>query len=147
MLLPSVFTGFSDPFFDDFFGASKPALKGSGYLRVDNMKTDIKERENDFLIDMQLPGYSKEDVEVSIKDGYLTVSANRQETKEDKDEDGKYIHKECYRGSCQRSFYVGDHVSSENVKAQFKDGMLTLTVPKVEALPAEEVKQLVEIEG
>ena len=145
MLLPTVFNDpfFNDSFFDDFF---KPTRQHRGnFPVVNNMRSDIIEHDDSFQIDMQLPGYAKEDVEVSIKDGYLTVSANHVENKDEKDKSGKFIRKECYRGSCERSFYVGDYINSNNVKASFKDGMLTLTLPKQEALPKEETKQLVHI--
>ena len=146
MLLPTVFNDsfFNDPFFNDFFDRPVRQHRGN-YPVVNTMRSDIKEFEDSYQIDMQLPGYAKEEVEVSIKDGYLTVSANHEENKDEKDSNGKYIRKECYRGSCERSFYVGDHITSENVKASFKDGMLTLTLPKQEALPKEERKQLVSI--
>ena len=146
MLLPTVFNDsfFNDPFFNDFFDRPVRQHRGN-YPVVNTMRSDIKEFEDSYQIDMQLPGYAKEEVEVSIKDGYLTVSANHEESKDEKDANGKYIRKECYRGSCERSFYVGDHITSENVKASFKDGMLTLTLPKQEALPKEERKQLVSI--
>jgi len=151
MLFPTVFNDsfFNDPFFDGFF--DRPAHRHGRGTRgnfpiVNNMRSDIKEFENEFQIDMQLPGYAKEDVEVSIKDGYLTVAAHHEENKDEQNEEGKYIRKECFRGSCERSFYVGDHITNENVKASFKDGMLSLTLPKQEALPKEETKQLVSIE-
>lgn len=140
MLLPRIF---NDDFFDDFF--ETPRVSGN-FLRVNNMRSDIKELDDDYQIEMQLPGYEKDEVEVEIKDGYLTVSANHEENKEDKDKEGKYLRKECYRGSCERSFYVGDDLKGEDVKAAFKNGMLVLTIPKRKELPKEEVKQLVHIE-
>ena len=149
MLFPSVFTNDFDDFFNDFFERPIPParrrLASNNFPVVNNMRTDIKEFSDSFQIDMQLPGYAKEEVEVSIKDGYLTVAAHHEENKEEKTEEGKFLRKECYRGSCERSFYVGDHIKGENVKATFKDGMLTLTLPKQEALPKEETKQLVSI--
>ena len=144
MLLPSVFTNdfTNDDFFDDFFNA--PARRS--YMPSASMKCDVKELDQSYQIDMQLPGYDKDDVEVSVDKGYLTVSASHKENKEDK-EDGKYIRKECFTGSCQRSFYVGDAVKGEDIGAAFNNGILSLTVPKVEALPQNETKQLVHIEG
>lgn len=144
MLLPSVFTNdfTNDNFFDDFFNA--PARRS--YMPSASMKCDVKELDQSYQIDMQLPGYDKEDVEVSVDKGYLTVSASHKENKEDK-EDGKYIRKECFTGSCQRSFYVGDAVKGEDISAAFNNGILSLTVPKAEALPQNETKQLVHIEG
>lgn len=144
MLLPSVFTNdfTNDNFFDDFFNA--PARRS--YMPTASMKCDVKELDQSYQIDMQLPGYDKDDVEVSVDKGYLTVSASHNENKEDK-EDGKYIRKECFTGSCQRSFYVGDAVKGEDISAAFNNGILSLTVPKAEALPQNETKQLVHIEG
>lgn len=144
MLLPSVFTNdfTNDDFFDDFFNA--PARRS--YMPTASMKCDVKELDQSYQIDMQLPGYDKDDVEVSVDKGYLTVSASHNENKEDK-EDGKYIRKECFTGSCQRSFYVGDAVKGEDISAAFNNGILSLTVPKAEALPQNETKQLVRIEG
>lgn len=144
MLLPSVFTNdfTNDDFFDDFFNA--PARRS--YMPTASMKCDVKELDQSYQIDMQLPGYDKDDVEVSVDKGYLTVSASHNENKEDK-EDGKYIRKECFTGSCQRSFYVGDTVKGEDISAAFNNGILSLTVPKAEALPQNETKQLVHIEG
>ena len=144
MLLPSVFTNdfTNDDFFGDFFNA--PARRS--YMPSASMKCDVKELDQSYQIDMQLPGYDKDDVEVSVDKGYLTVSASHNENKEDK-EDGKYIRKECFTGSCQRSFYVGDAVKGEDIGAAFNNGILSLTVPKAEALPQNETKQLVHIEG
>lgn len=144
MLLPSVFTNdfTNDDFFDDFFNA--PARRS--YMPTASMKCDVKELDQSYQIDMQLPGYDKDDIEVSVDKGYLTVSASHKENKEDK-EDGKYIRKECFTGSCQRSFYVGDAVKGEDIGAAFTNGILSLTVPKAEALPQNETKQLVYIEG
>ena len=144
MLLPSVFTNdfTNDDFFDDFFNA--PARRS--YMPTASMKCDVKELDQSYQIDMQLPGYDKDDVEVSVDKGYLTVSASHNENKEDK-EDGKYIRNECFTGSCQRSFYVGDAVKGEDISAAFNNGILSLTVPKAEARPQNETKQLVHIEG
>lgn len=143
MLYPSVFSNdFADDFFNDFFAASmKRVTYGSN-----SMRTDIKELDDSYELDVQLPGYNKEDVEVEIKNGYLTVRANHTENTEDK-EDGKYIRKECYTGSCERSYYVGDKLTSDDVKANFSNGVLQLTVPKEDKLPEREQKQLVQIEG
>ena len=143
MLYPSVFSNdFADDFFNDFFAAPmKRVTYGSN-----SMRTDIKELDDSYELDVQLPGYNKEDVEDEIKNGYLTVRANHTENTEDK-EDGKYIRKECYTGSCEGSYYVGDKLTSDDVKANFANGVLQLTVPKEDKLPEREQKQLVQIEG
>lgn len=144
MLLPDIFNNnFSDDFFSDLF----TPLEHNSLLRVDNMRSDIKELDDSYEINMQLPGYSKEDVKAELKDGYLTISANHEDNVDEKDDNGKYIRKECYRGSCQRSFYVGDGISKEDIKAEFKEGMLKLKLTKNKMLPENEDKQLIQIEG
>ena len=105
---------FRDPFFTE--GESKL------------MKTDIKEKKDRYLIDIDLPGYEKEGIKIEIQDGYLTVHAKVD--KEDDKEKGKYVRKERYTGECSRSFYVGDNVKEEDIKAKFHNGTLTLEVPK-----------------
>lgn len=115
---------FDDMFRDPFF--SRPFENASSQI----MKTDIHEKGGNYLIEMELPGYAKEDMKADLKDGYLTVSAVRNETKEEKDAKGNCVRKERYTGSCSRSFYVGDRVSQEDIKASFTDGILRLQVPK-----------------
>ena len=146
MLMPSIFgeTLFDD-FFDDFTRPARSIVRYNSPTTA-MMRTDIKELDDSYELDVQLPGYNKEDVEVEIKNGYLTVRANHTENTEDK-EDGKYIRKECYTGSCERSYYVGDKLTSDDVKANFANGVLQLTVPKEDKLPEREQKQLVQIEG
>ena len=108
---------FRDPFFTE--GESKL------------MKTDIKEKKDKYLIDIDLPGYEKDGIKIEIQDGYLTVHAKVDKEDDDK-EKGKYVRKERYTGECSRSFYVGDNVKEEDIKAKFKNGTLTLEVPKKE---------------
>ena len=110
------------------------------------MKTDIKENDKGYELDVDLPGYKKEDVKAELKDGYLTISASNDNTKEEKDEDGKYIRKERYTGSVSRSFYVGKYVTEEDIHAKFENGILKLSVPKVDAPKVEENKYI-SIEG
>lgn len=94
------------------------------------MKTDVKENADGFVVDIDLPGYKKEDIKAELNDGYLTVSANRSyEHDDDKDKD-HYIRRERFTGSCSRTFYVGDGVKQEDIKAKFENGILTLMVPK-----------------
>lgn len=92
------------------------------------MKTDVQEKDGNYLIDMELPGFTKEDLHAELRDGYLTITASRNENKEEKD--GNYIRRERFTGSSRRSFYVGDKVKEEDIKASFKDGILRLSVPK-----------------
>ena len=95
------------------------------------MKTDIKEKKDKYIIDIDLPGYEKENIKMSVEDGYLTVNASTNTEKEDKEE-GKFVRKERYMGSCSRSFYVGDAVENEDIKASFKNGTLKIEIPKKE---------------
>ena len=115
---------FDDMFRDPFF--SRPFENATSQI----MKTDIHEKDGNYMIEMELPGYAKEDIKADLKDGYLTISAVRNETKEEKDAKGNCVRKERYTGSCNRSFYVGDIVTQEDIKAAFKDGVLALQVPK-----------------
>ena len=95
---------------------------------------------------MNLPGVKKEDVTAELKDGYLTIHATSNQNKDEKDEDGKYIRRERYSGSCNRSFYVGDAVTEEDIKASFENGTLKMTIPKKEAKAVPE-KKFISIEG
>ena len=96
---------------------------------------------------MNLPGFKKEDVTGEVKDGYLIIKASTKNSKDEKDAKGKYIRKERYEGSCNRSFYVGDAITQEDIKAKFEDGVLKITVPKKEAKPQVEEKKFIAIEG
>ena len=95
------------------------------------MKTDIKEKHDKYLIAIDLPGYEKENIKISIEDGYLTIHAKTDSQNEEKD-DGKFVRKERYIGECSRSFYVGESISEEDIKACFKNGTLHLEIPKKE---------------
>lgn len=95
------------------------------------MKTDIKEKKDKYLIDVELPGYEKENIKMDVEDGYLTVHAEIDSNKEEKEE-GKFVRRERYVGSCSRSFYVGTEIQAEDIKASFKNGMLKIEVPKKE---------------
>ena len=106
------------------------------------MKTDIKEHENGYELTIDMPGVKKEDIKAELNDGYLTVSAESNSSKDEKDEKGKYICRERYTGSYSRSFYVGDAVTEEDIKAKFENGTLTLEVPKKEALPEKQNKYI-----
>ena len=93
------------------------------------MKTDIKEKKDKYIIEMDLPGYEKQNIDLSLKDGYLEVTA-KVEKEEKNEENEKYVHKERYYGHCSRSFYVGDNITEEDINAEFKNGILKVTVPK-----------------
>lgn len=145
MMMPSIF---GENLFDDFMdGFAFPTANWNYAKNTANvMKTDIKENDKGYELDVDLPGYKKEDVKAELKDGYLTISASNDNTKEEKDEDGKYIRKERYTGSVSRSFYVGKYVTEEDIHAKFENGILKLSVPKVDAPKVEENKYI-SIEG
>ena len=147
MLVPSVFGEnlFDDWFqFPDFrdFDRTERKLYGRHADRV--MRTDVTEHEDHFEIDVDLPGFAKEDIGLELHDGYLTVKAEKKLNQEEKKE-GKLIRQERYMGSMQRSFYVGDYLTEEDVKASFKDGVLKMEVPKKEAKKLPE-KKIIAIE-
>ena len=145
MLMPSIF---GENLFDDFMdGFDFPTANWNYAKNTANvMKTDIKENDKGYELDVDLPGYKKEDVKAELKDGYLTISASNDNTKEEKDEDDKYIRKERYTGAVSRSFYVGKYVTEEDIHAKFENGILKLSVPKVDAPKVEENKYI-SIEG
>ena len=106
------------------------------------MKTDIKEKKDKYIIDVDLPGYEKENIDIEIENGYLKVTAKATKDVDESDEDEKYIHKERFYGECSRSFYVGNDGKEEDIKASFKNGILTLCVPKEEQKKLEERKKI-----
>ncbi len=111
------------------------------------MKTDVKETDNSYEVDIDLPGFKKDEIEAKLENGYLTISAAKGLDKEEKDEkDGKYIRKERYSGAMSRSFYVGDELKQEDIKAKYEDGILKLSVPKKEQKKVETTKHIA-IEG
>ena len=111
------------------------------------MNTDIKETEKGYELAISLPGVKKEDIKAEVKDGYLTITAAKGLDQDEQEKDtGRYIRRERYAGSCQRSFYVGDDVTEEDIKGEFKHGILKLFVPKKEAKPAVEQKKYIAIE-
>lgn len=144
MLMPSIF---GDVLLDDFFGT--PAKET--YHRPVNanslMQTDIKEFEDAYQVTMNLPGYQKEDVKGEVKDGYLVITAQTSSAQDQKEQGGRYIRRERYSGSCSRSFYVGEQITEQDIKAKFENGTLKLTIPKKD--PAKQVEQnrFISIEG
>lgn len=126
---------FEDMFRDPFFTESESKT----------MKTDIREKGDKYLIDIDLPGYDKENIKISVEDGYLTVQATIDSNDEEK-EKGKFVRRERYMGTCSRSFYVGEDVKSEDIKATFKRGILRLEVPKKEDKKELPEKKYIEIE-
>ena len=148
MLMPSIFGEnlFDDDWFDfdrDFWGRKNP-LYGKNAKNI--MKTDIREHDEGYELDIDLPGFKKDEINVELENGYLTISAAKGLDKDEQDKKGKYIRKERYAGAMQRSFYVGDAVTEEDIKAKFEDGILKLSIPKKDA-KAVETKKSIAIEG
>ena len=135
-MLPSIFgENLFDDMFRDFasfdpFSASD-ALYGKHARAL--MKTDIRETDNSYELDIDLPGFKKDELQLHLQDGYLTVSAAKGLDKDEKDKEGHYIRRERYAGQCSRSFYVGENTTEEDVHAKFEDGILRLSIPKKDA--------------
>ena len=154
MLMPSIF---GENLFDDFFGDFpfyddrdmqnvEKKLYGKHAGRV--MKTDIKEMDNGYELIIDLPGFKKDEIKVSLDNGYLSIAAAKGLDQDEQEKDtGKYIRRERYAGSCERSFYVGEDITEEDIKGEFKHGILKLFVPKKEAKPAVPERKFIAIEG
>lgn len=125
-MLPSIF---GRDLFNDFGGFPFDEF---GHHSTDLMKTDIKEKDNNYELKIDMPGVEKENINAELKNGYLTISAVSGYSNDDTDNDGKYIRRERRYGSCSRSFYVGNAVTQDEIKANFKNGTLMLTIPKKE---------------
>lgn len=135
MLVPrNDFGLFDDIFRDPFFTRNENKM----------MKTDIRENKDNYVIDVDLPGFDKKDIKIDVTDGYLTINAKVSNEANDK-EKGKYIRKERYYGECSRSFYVGEDVKADDIKASFKNGILSLELPKVEESKKAPEKKYIEI--
>lgn len=151
MLMPSIF---NDVMLDDFFGfpfddkdRKKLEKKLYGHHGKNVMKTDIKETSTGYELEMDLPGFSKDEVTVSLENGNLTIRAAKGVDQDEKEKKtGRYIRRERYAGVCERTFYIGEEVTQEDVKAEFKHGILKLSIPKKEAKPAVDTTRYITIE-
>ena len=152
MLMPSIF---GENLFDDFMrdfpfndrDMKRMERKLYGHHGKNMMKTDIKEMDNGYELEMDLPGFTKDEVKASLENGYLTISAAKGVDQDEKEKkSGRYIRRERYAGACQRTFYVGEDIGQEDIKAEFKHGILKLFIPKKEAKPAVEEKKYISIE-
>ena len=151
MLYPSIF---NKNLFDDFMDFDFPAFgefgdvdkKLYGKHAPHVMKTDVKEHDDKFEVDIDLPGFKKDEIQLELQNGYLSISASKGVDKEEKDKKGKLIRQERYSGALQRSFFVGKGVTEEDIKAKFEDGVLKLDIPKKEA-PKIPEKKTIMIEG
>ena len=136
MLMPSIF---GENLFDDFFGGfpfyddrdfrraeKKLYGKNAGHL----MKTDIREQEDGYLLDIELPGFKKEEIKMELEDGYLTIAAARTASNEERSEQGKLVRQERFSGSCTRTYFIGEEMNVEDIKARYENGELKVFVPK-----------------
>ena len=148
MLLPDVFeNNFVDDVFHNMFASPFGRNRDYGFSHAfAGMNTDIREYDDRYEMDLELPGFEKEDIHAELSDGYLQIQAQHKEEKEEK-KDGRYIRKERYLGTYQRSFYVGEEVTQEEIKARFENGILKLEIPKKEEAPVVEQNQYIPIEG
>ena len=153
MMMPSIFGEnlfddfmdfpFSKEFEKNFFGNKNPLY---GKHAKNMMKTDVRETENGYEVDIDLPGFKKDEITAKLDNGYLTISASKGLDKEKKDKDGHYIRRERYAGSMSRSFFIGEGITENDVKAKYEDGILRLSIPKKE-VKAVEKPNYISIEG
>lgn len=157
MMTPSIFReNLFDDFFDDFFDfpafnekeMQKAQKKLYGRHAANMMKTDVKEQEDHYEVDIELPGFQKDELSIELNEGYLTITAakglNKEETEK---ETGKFVRRERYAGSMSRSFYVGEDVKQEDIHAKYESGVLKLSVPKTEKKPTVDTSKYIAIEG
>ena len=135
-MLPSIFgENLFDDFFTDPFGMMVMPQRNDplyGKHSKNLMKTDVRETADSYELDIDLPGFKKDEVNVELKNGYLTIQASKGLDKDGSDKKGKYIRQERYAGACSRSFYIGEHVEPTEISAKFEDGILQLSIPKKE---------------
>lgn len=145
MLMPGIF---GENVFDDWMDFSFPDIdkKLYGKHAKNIMKTDIRETDGSYELVVDLPGFKKDEIQVQLENGYLTISAAKGLDKDETDKKGRYLRKERYAGSMSRSFYVGDNVTEEEIHGKFENGILKLDIPKVEEKKAEQ-KKCISIEG
>ena len=144
MLMPSII---GDSFLDDFFGYPERTYAAPKQTQMNGfMQADVAESEDAYTVEMNLPGVKKENVKIELKDGYLIVNASTKREVTEEDKKSKYIRKERYSGSGSRTFYVGKDLTQEDIKAKFEDGVLKLTVPKIEKKPEEPKSKYITIE-
>ena len=151
MLYPTIF---NDRMFDDLMDFTFPMMREMndvdkklyGRRAPHVMRTDVHENDEGYEVDIDLPGFKKDEINLSLENGYLTVSAAKGVDRDEQDKKGRVIRRERYAGSMQRSFFVGKHLTEEDVKARFEDGVLKLNLPKKDAAKLPEKKTIM-IEG
>ena len=149
MLMPSIFgESLFDDFMDDFafprFYHTDRVLYGNNASNL--MKTDVKETEDGYTVDIDLPGFKKDEIKLQLEKGYLTVSAAKNVNNDEKDKNGKYVRRERFAGNVRRSFYVGEKVKEEEIHPKFENGILTFQLPKENKNAVEEKKHYIAIE-
>ena len=148
MMMPSIFgenlfDDFMDFPFDSFWNRKNPLY---GKHAKNMMKTDVRETDDSYELDIDLPGFKKDEITAKLEDGYLTVSASKGLDKDKQDKKGNYIRRERYAGAMSRSFYIGDSITQDEIKAKFENGILQLSIPKKDAKTVEQQKHI-SIEG
>ena len=148
LYVPSLFSenlmdDWMDDFESEFFGRKNPLY---GKHAKNMMKTDVREHDQGYELDVDLPGFKKDEISLELKDGYLTITASKGLDKDEEDKKGRMIRQERYAGAMSRSFYVGDGITEEDVKAKFENGVLMLNIPKKEEKPQEPERKLITIE-
>ena len=145
MMMPSIFReNLFDDLMESFAFPTFPdvdrALYGKNAKKL--MKTDVKETQDGYVVDIDLPGFKKEEIQMQLENGYLTVNASKGLEKEEKNEDGRYVRRERYAGSMSRSFYVGENVTENDIHPKYENGILTFSLPKEEKRAVEEKKYI-----
>lgn len=154
MLMPAIFhENLFDDFFDPFWNErsleremDREVRSTFGKRGANMMKTDVKQTDTTYEVAVDLPGCKKEDVQMELNNGYLTIQAVRSHSNDEKDSNGRYLRRECFTGSCARSFYVGDNIRKEDVHARFEDGILHISLPRMEAVKQLPQNNRIEIE-
>ena len=146
MLMPSIFG--ENLFNDDWMNFGFPEVEKALYGKhaSHEMKTDVRETDSGYEVDIDLPGFKKDEINIQLDNGYLSISAAKGLDKDEQDKEGKYIRKERYAGSMSRSFYVGNAITQDDIKAKYESGILRLSVPKKAAEAIESAKRIA-IEG
>lgn len=147
MMMPSIFReNLFDSLMGDFaFPDIDRTLYGKNAKNL--MKTDVQETDADFIVDIDLPGFNKDDIKMQLTNGTLTVNASRSLDRDEKSENGSYVRRERYAGSMSRSFYVGSHVTEEDIHPRYENGILTFHIPKEQPKAVEEKEHYISIEG
>ncbi len=150
MMMPRIFgENLFDDFMNDFAFPAFPNVEKKLYGKHARnlMKTDVKETETGYEVDVDLAGFKKDEIQIELEKGFLTVTAAKGLDKDEKDKKDNYIRRERYAGSMSRSFYVGEHVTEDDIHPKYENGILSFTVPKEEAKAIEDKKHYISIEG